>query len=1120
MRNDRSKRFSSLSCLVLLVALSFSARAQVANTGTVLGSVTDPSGAVAPNVTVTLSNTATGISYKAQTDQSGQYRFLTVPVGQYDVTAEKEGFVKTMHPGFAVHAAEPARVDLVLKVGSVTQEVTVTSDIPTAVNTETANEGNTITGQQVNTLPLTNRVFTQLMSLEPGVSQPVWNDVNPGFGSNSFVDFSVNGVRDDENNLLIDGVRNVDTFGGNAFVSPNLFAVAEVRIENNDYSATAGRSAGAQVNLISRSGTNQFHGDVFEFFRNDKLNAMNRFSTINPENRYNDFGYDVGGPIIKSKLFFFWSQEWRRILASGGPVQALTPTQAERNGDFSASPITPIIDPATISPSNPTGTAFPGNVIPPNRIDPNAQLLLKTYFPLPIPGYNQDGFNYVSEAPNYTRWREESVRIDHRINEKLSIFGRYTQDSALLSNPYGLFGENSFPKVGGSNQDFPVYNWSVHLLYIPKPTLFTEFSAGMYYAHDKYLENTPLSSKTRAPGLTIKEVFPLNELDRIPSMAFGSAYAGITEMWYFHNDAFSIPFQSETTWVHGKHTVRFGAVFTPEGKSELANPSNNNTNGSYFFGGGYTNNPLADMMLGLTTHYSETALDPFGKYRWKNFEPYIEDQIRVRSNLTVTAALRYEYFQPEYEAHNMFGAFDPALYEPAAAPIVNPDGTLVANTGNPLNGIIVGGHNTYKGANSSPYGRALFPNHTRAFAPRFGISWDPLNNGKTAVRAGYGIFYDRWGSYSQFGAFSPPFNSSVSISNTTLDNPGGAPGTLFPPTLNVPLAPWKYPAVQKWSLSIQREIASGTTASVAYVGTKGAHLLGFYDLNQGPPNAQVAAGNISPDYLRPYKGYSTITAYSTQFNSNYNALQASLLHRLRGGLSFQASYTYSKALTDATGPNSTYISLPQDTYNLRSEYGPADFDRRHILSFNYSWDLPVFRDATGFKKAALGGWQVSGITNFQSGSPNTVVLYGDNAGVGNFNGNERANQVGNPFQAGPIAANPGCPAPARVHTLQNWFNPCAFVIPAPGTFGNERIGSIYGPRYQNWDFGVGKNFALRESVGLQFKFEAFNIFNHPSFTLPTYSSSLYVTSDYSQPYSSVITATSPRIMQLSLALKF
>jgi hypothetical protein len=255
-----------------------------------------------------------------------------------------------------------------LKVGAVSEQVTVTG-APPVVNTVTANEGNTITGQQVNSLPLTNRVFTQLMSLEPGVSMPVV--VDPGFGSNSSVNFSVNGVRDDENNLLIDGVRNADTFGGNAFVTPNLFAVSEVRIDNNDYTATAGRSAGAQVNLVTRSGTNKFHGDVFEFFRNNAFNAENYFSTSSPEDRHNDFGYDVGGPIKKDRLFFFWSQEWRRIVVNSGPAIAVAPTADERAGNFSESLIQPI-DPTT-------GQPFPNNTIPSGRIDPNATLLLSTH---------------------------------------------------------------------------------------------------------------------------------------------------------------------------------------------------------------------------------------------------------------------------------------------------------------------------------------------------------------------------------------------------------------------------------------------------------------------------------------------------------------------------------------------------------------------------------------------------------------------------------------------------------------------------------------------------------------------------------------------------------------------
>jgi len=1102
-----NKKFSPcLSCwmVVAVILLSVGTIAAQVNTGTVLGTVTDPSGAVVPGVSVALRNAENNLAYKTVTDQSGEFRFLTVPAGPYELTAEKQGFTKVLHSAFAVHAAEPARVDVVLKVGAATEQLTVTG-APPVVNTVTANEGNTITGQQVNSLPLTNRVFTQLMSLEPGVFMPVV--VDPGFGSNSSVNFSVNGVRDDENNLLIDGVRNADTFGGNAFVTPNLFAVSEVRIENNDYTATAGRSAGAQVNLVSRSGANKFHGDVFEFFRNNVFNAENYFSTTSSEDRHNDFGYDVGGPIKKDRIFFFWSQEWRRIVVNSGPVITVAPTALEREGNFSESLIQPI-DPAT-------GKAFTNNTIPTGSLDQNALLLLSTYYPMPTPNYSLDNlYNYISEAPNFTRWREESLRIDAKLNEKWSLFGRYTQDTNLLNNPYGLWGENSFPYVGGSTQNFPMYNWTGHVTYAPRPTLFTEFSVGMYFANDKSLENSPLSSKSRAPGLTLQEVFPLDELDRIPTMYFNYPYAGIVEMWYFHNDAFSIPFQSDTTWIRGRHTIRFGAGFTPEGKSELANPSDNNTNGSYTFLGDLTGNPLADMLLGYASNYTETALDPFGKYRWYNLEPYIEDQVKLRRNLTLTAALRYEFYKPEHELHNMLGGFDANLYNLADAPTVNPDGTITANTGNPLNGIIVAGNNTYSGANSSPWGQALFPSHKLAFAPRLGLSWDPFSNGKTAIRAGYGIFYDRWGSYSQFGAYNPPFNSSVNIFDTSLDNPGGVAGTLFPAGLNTALAPWKYPGVQKWSLNVQREVAPDTSFSLGYVGTKGTHLLGFYDMNQGQPNVNVANGNIAPDYVRPYQGFDQISAYATIFDSNYNALQASVIHRLKNGLSFQASYTYSKTLTDNPGPNgSAYTTTwPQDSYNIRAEYGPADFDRTQLLSFNYSWELPFFKHGNAATRGFLGGWQVSGITVFQSGAPLTVNLPNDQAGVGSYN--QRPDQVANPFQAGPIAANPGCPAPTQLHTMASWFNPCAFALNPLGTFGDERQGVLRSPYFQDWDMGLAKNFALRESIGLQLELEAFNVFNHPSWGQPN------LTWTNGSPLGAITSATSPRLVQLSLALKF
>ncbi len=428
MRNNVLRSRLPCSMLVaVILSLAGTIAAQVGNTGTVLGTVTDPSGAVVPGVSVMLRNTENNLTNETVTDHSGEFRFLTVPAGPYELTAEKQGFTKVLHSVFAVHAAEPARVDVALKVGAASEQVTITG-APPVVNTVTANEGNTITGEQVNSLPLTNRVFTQLMSLEPGVSMPVV--VDPGFGSNSSVNFSVNGVRDDENNLLIDGVRNVDTFGGNAFVTPNLFAVSEVRIDNSDYTATAGRSAGAQVNLVTRSGTNKFHGDAFEFFRNNIFNAENYFSTISPEDRHNDFGYDVGGPIKKDRIFFFWSQEWRRIVVNSGPVITVAPTSLEREGNFSQSLIQPI-DPTT-------GMPFLNNTIPKGRLDQNALLLLATYFPLPTPNYSLDnlykmGICLTQVATICSVWGMSEEEYPRNLTELEADFGTEEACRAYLS---------------------------------------------------------------------------------------------------------------------------------------------------------------------------------------------------------------------------------------------------------------------------------------------------------------------------------------------------------------------------------------------------------------------------------------------------------------------------------------------------------------------------------------------------------------------------------------------------------------------------------------------------------------------------------------------------------------
>jgi len=458
--------------------------------------------------------------------------------------------------------------------------------------------------------------------------------------------------------------------------------------------------------------------------------------------------------------------------------------------------------------------------------------------------------------PDFTRWREESLRVDYRVTAKLTSYVRLTQDNVSLQNPYGLFGENSLPNVGSSSQVYPIYQIAFNLTYTPTPSFISEFTWGTYRDNDKFLQNGPQSCRCNAPGLNIPQLFPLNELDRIPSLYFGQGYSGIVEEWYFHNYSFSMPFESNNTWVHGPHTFQFGISYSREGKSELANPSNNNTNGSFTFNGQYTGNALADFLIGRAYNYTETALDPFGNYRWHNIEPYFQDQVKLRPNLTLTAGIRYEYYQPEYELHNFFGSFDPALYNPNQAPVVNPDGTLVPGSGNPLNGIIVAGQ-------YSPYGRALFPSHKNAFAPRIGIVWDPSNFGKPSIRAGYGIFYDSpqipsLASTNDFApntlrpiwtasptrpdlAFNPEGNVSAEASLRT------APLTVFPfLSRNFP-----YGKIQQWLFSMQQQItlqhsrALAQLSQAALFGEADAVLRGFFLRASSQPGGSSEGGGRS-----------------------------------------------------------------------------------------------------------------------------------------------------------------------------------------------------------------------------------------------------------------------------------
>jgi len=1116
-----------LKWLVLIIGVLLVPAASWAqqSTGTITGAVYDSTGALIPGAKITVKNLNTNFTWSGVTTSSGEYQVSFLPAGTYEITAEAQGFTKTLRTGITLSASETVRADLTLKIGQVTQQVTVEANA-TPVATENSDLGNTVTGTQTQELPLSTRQFIQMLTLEPGVSSDIVSE--PGFASLSMASVSVNGMRENQNNYLIDGVNNIDVYNGNNMVTPNLDALAEFRVERASFSADTGRSAGATINLITRSGTNQIHGSAFEFLRNDKLDARNFFAydqtnpttgaempgTARPETRYNNFGYTLGGPIKKDKVFFFWSQEFRRIIQSTGTTLTYVPTAAEKQGIFNqtltnrAGKTTPAGAPCVTSASG-------VSTIDPSCIDPNATLLLNTYWPSPNPAVQIPGYNYSSSAPDVVRTREELFKLDYKPTEKLTIWGRYTQDNDTIQSPYDIWHDNAIPNEAGSFEQEPLQNAGLNATYTFSPSLINEFQYS--YDHNLIRINETYASRARAAGLNIPYLFPTNAQgnaeDRIPSIfLYTGNYASINVVWPFRNTYFYSKFTDNLSWVKGKHSLKFGGLLTRQGKGEDNVPDNQN--GSFTFNGIATQDPnnlsavpgnaVADMLLGVAAQYSENPTKPHQILRYWDFEAYAQDTFKVTRYLTLNYGVRYSLYTPEHDNNGLLANFDPAFYDAAKAPTVDTWGSIISPANyNYLNGIYAATNapipSQYQAdVLKSPYGLAIYSPSKNNIAPRLGFAWDVFHNQKTSLRGGYGMYYDRWAPYTLWMKNTPPFNYPESVSLTQLSHPaaGSVNGEGVVWISNI--APhFGVPYNQQWSLGVQQEILRDTVLEVSYVGSKGTHLLRTRNLNQATtPNLDVERGNAGGYNLLPYQGFGGMTYFEPSAVSNYNSLQVSVNRRFTKGISFQAAYTWSKTLTDADND----AASPQNSYDLSAERGLAYYDRPQMLTFNYVWELPFAKGMTGVSGKFLDGWVLSGITSFDTGNAYSVYATAAFSGVAGA-GSERADRVPGQSVTGP-------------KTVAKYFNTAAFTDPAPLSFGNSAYGILHGPGTNNWDISLGKNTKLQENVSLQFRAEFFNAFNHPSFS----GINTGIASGIS--FGAINAARDPRIIQFGLKLLF
>jgi hypothetical protein len=1076
-----------LSLMMLLVAACSIAASAQETTGTITGTATDQTGAVLPGVTVTIKSTNTGVVRTAITSDTGTYTVGLLPVGPYEVTFELSGFQTVRVGSITLHVNDRQQIDGKLGVSGVSEAVSVTAGrelIQPLPQLQT-----TINAQQVKELPLNNRNFVQLATLAPGVSSDLSDEV--GVGLTSLVSISINGARRNAVNWLVDGVSDVDVGSNITLLStPSLESIAEFKVITNGYQAEWPRSGGGIVNVVTKSGSSRFSGSAYEFLRSDKMNANSFFrnlstdATVNstpPQLKYNNFGATLGGPAVPNKMFFFFSEEARRI--NRAP----------------ASLVANVWDPSWLTdPSN-------ANYVAPANRDPNAVKLLALWPTPNVPGKAQ----FVNSQPTINNTRQEVARVDYDINPNWRITGRYTHDNSFTEEPTGLFVSPivPVPNVATTDTNVPGQVAAAVVRSILGSSKMNELQ--FQFSSNTISDVNPGGTKNKQTdyGVSLPEVFPGNALGVVPFVNVdGLSLVGA-------NQLFNIAYRNYTitdsfTWQKGAHSMKAGGLMTFEQKNENAS---NQTQGNFAFtaGGGRTafQNFLtgnADGACANNCTYTEAQNDVTEHLRFNRYEMYAQDTWKPRGNLTVDYGIRYSLYPPITDTNNVLTNFLPSLYNAANAPkCANAACTLITTgTGDPLNGIIVAGRN-------SPFGNGIYAFDKGDIQPRIGVTWDPASSGKTIYRTSYGVYYDQAlvGIFEQNSFTNPPFVNTVNILNARLSNPGA--GTTSTTTGVGNLIgngdDFKTPRTQQWNIGMQRQLYERGVIDVSYVGAHGDHLIRPIDVNYPQPADVLRLGSVN--LARPYQGYGSITLRETNARSNYWGLLTSFRHDAGAAGSLTLNYTLSRNRTDSTNDRDA-IDIPQNPLDLAVEYADARTDRRHIFTANYVYMLPFFKNsANALLKGVLGEWQIAGITSINSGQPVPRISESTNG----FLRGGRPNIVGDPG-AGDQTAN------------LYWFNPNAYAPAADGTFGSSVRSEWRQPGRNQTDLSLSKNWTFNGTQRVQFRADAINAFNHTQWAADpsaggldnTCTTSLTTCNPSNDTFGRIIATRAPREIQLGL----
>ena len=1085
-------RVIGYTCLLLLAVLSLQAQ-QI--TGSLRGNVTDPSGAVVQNAAVTAQQVETGLRRTVTTDRAGAYVLAELPIGHYQLQVEARGFQKYVRDGISLNVNEMADVNVKLSVGTESEKVEVMADAQLIQNTTTS-LGKAVLQQEILDLPLNGRNFSQLGVLQTGVVPLTPGLQEAGGTLRDGQAYAVDGQRPESNNFLIDGANNFNSVDAGFVVKPPVDAISEFRIISHNADAEFGHSSGSTTNIVTRSGSNSFHGSAWEFLRNDAFDATNYFAQSVEPLKQNQFGGSIGGPVRRDKTFFFGYYEGFRN-RQGETRTATVPSPLERQGDFSQSGITLLNLFA-----GPVPQPLPGDKVP--FINPISAGLLQ-FIPLPNRGTN----SFVSTQTLHDDSDQFGVRIDHYLSPADVLNFRYMFSNSSLLDPLSVSGADvpGFP-VGENHraQNFvaqETHTFSPHMI-----GLF-RFSFLRYkFLFDQHINHTLPSTFGfgYSPTLDVAAGPPFIQISGYSQ--FGDPITGPRNTYQNSFDE-----SAALTLIHGRHEMKFGGGFQRDQINALQGIA---TNGFFVFAPVPITDAFASFLIGQPVVFLQGGGDLSRELRGNSLNWYAQDTFKMTPRLTVNYGVRYELPFPYTENKNRQN-----LFVPGAQSKVMPSAPA---------GLL------YPGDPGVPAG--LIPTFKKGFAPRIGLAWDPTGNAHWLVSAAYGIFYEPYytgqGGPLQDAISAPPYLATPQVSFPDFGNPfttqpspinGGfsRPMTLLVlnPKLNLPYA-------QDWNLTIQKSFGNDWLYEIGYVGTTGTKLPRFIE---GNPTIYIP-GQSTEDNVnqrRLYSGCTLAQPDNCNFasvgeiagiaNSSYNALQSSLRKRFSHGLSFLASYTFSKSIDDvssfnitgsAARPTAGENDLAQNPFNIAAERGRSMFDARHRIVLSYQWSLPWLRGSRSWYGHAFGDWQVNGITTFMSGTPftvfdsNDVSLQGGAPEITGFSAN-RPNLIGDP-NSGP-------------QTTAEWFNTSSFqrLTPNPNSpvqqFGNEGRNVVQGPGYQQWDFSAMKNIHVAEAKDLQFRAEFFNIFNHPNFRLPD--------SDISSPtFGQIQEALPPRLIQLALKFMF